>query len=80
MLGCDVGCVPFLTWYILLCSCILWLQISSTSGPCSRVAVIGEGIACVSTGLLSELVLLLERLMRISKLIGVCAGSPLVFR
>ena len=40
----------------------------------------GEGIACVSPGLLSELMLLLERLMWVTKLIGVCARSPLVFR
>jgi hypothetical protein len=40
----------------------------------------GEGDACVSAGLLILLVLFLERLMRVSKVVGVCAGSPLVLR
>jgi len=71
----------FLTGYIVLCSCILWLSISSTFEPCSRVVgVMGEGDACVSAGLLILLVLFLERLMRVSKVVGVCAGSPLVLR
>ena len=62
----------FLTWYIVLCNCIVWLSISSTSGPCSRVVgVMGEGSVCVATGLLSVLVLWLERLMRVSKFVGV---------
>ncbi len=72
LLDCDVGCVPFLTWYIVLCICILWFSTSSTSRPCSMVVwVMGEGSVFVAAGLLRVLVLLLERLMRVSKLVGV---------
>jgi hypothetical protein len=62
----------FLTWYIVLWICILWLSTSSTSRPCSIVVgVIGEDSVCVAADHLSVVRLLLERLMRVSKLIGV---------
>ncbi len=61
----------FLTWYMVLWICILWLSTSNTSRPCSKVVgVMGKGSVCVAAGLLSVVRLLLERLMRVSKLIG----------
>ena len=62
----------FFTWYKVSCICILWSSTSSTSMLCSRVLrVMGEGCMCVAAGRLSDERLVLDRLMRVSKLVGV---------
>jgi len=66
----------FFTWYMVSCICILWLSTSSTSRPCVKVVgVMGEGCMCVAAGRLIVVRLLLERLMRVSKLVGCERGS-----